>query len=187
MHGPDQPSAKRSLSRGERLIRLLGSVVDPRAWLHLLKIVNYYNYSHVRPLRELAIGIEPNISPDAVFSNPHHISIGDRVRLGSRCHLWAGRGSGRIVIGDDVLFGPEVMLTAASYRFNDGSPVTLQNMDEADIVIGDDVWLATRAVILPGVTIGNGAIVSANSVVREEVPAGAIVAGCPAKVVGQRS
>lgn len=174
-------------SKSARLRRLLASVCDPRAWAHLLKIVNYHNYSHVRPLREVSLGDGASISPDVAFSNPQRITIGDRVRLGSRCHLWAGHTSGRIVVGDDVLFGPEVMVTAATYRFDDGSPVTRQAMDEADVQIGSDVWVATRAIILPGVTIGNGAIIAANTVVREDVPAGAIVAGNPAKIVGERS
>ena len=187
MSAQSDPSPKPSHSRRQRAWRLLRSIFDPRAWLHLFKIVNYYNYSHVRPMRALTIGSDANISPDAVFSNPERISIGDRVRLGSRCHLWAGHRSGRITIGDDCLFGPEVMVTAASYRFNDGSPVTDQPMDEADVSIGNDVWLATRAVILPGVCIGDGAIIAAHAVVREDVAPGAIVAGNPARVVGQRS
>lgn len=183
---PASQARKQMLSRPQRLMRLAASILDPRAWLHLLKLVNYYNYSHVAPLRQMALGGDASISPDAVFSNPSRISIGDRVRLGSRCHLWAGHTSGRIVIGDDVLFGPEVLVTAASYRFNDGSPVTDQAMDEADIVIGNDVWLATRAIVLPGVTIGDGAIIAAHALVRDDVPANAIMAGNPARPIGER-
>ena len=108
------------------------------------------------------------------------------MRIGSRCHLWAGPGTGRIVIGNDVLFGPEVMLTAASYDYSQGSPVTEQPMHEGDIVIGNDVWLATRSIVLPGTTIGDGAIIAAGAVVKGEVPPMAIMAGSPAKVVSQR-
>ncbi|WP_120077446.1 acyltransferase [Aurantiacibacter odishensis] len=181
------PVRKRSLDRKARRNRLLRSVLDPRAWAHLLKLVNYYNYTHVRPLRAIAIGSQPSISPDVCFDHPERIEIGDRVRIGSRCHIWPGSSNGRIVIGNDVLFGPEVMLTAASYRYNDGSPVTDQTMDEADVIIGNDVWLATRAIVLPGSTIGDGAIVAAGAVVKGDVPPGAIVAGSPAKIVSQRS
>ena len=91
------------------------------------------------------------------------------------------------MIGDDCLFGPEVMITAADYRFNDGSPVTRQKMDEGDIIIGRDVWLGARVVILSGVAIGNGAIVGAGAVVTKSVNAGAIVVGQPARVVGHRA
>lgn len=182
----DQAVRKKTLGRTERLARLVLSLVDPRAWLHLAKIVNYYNYSHVAPLREARIGPNPSISPDAVFSNAERINIGARARIGSRCHIWAGPGTGRIEIGNDVLFGPEVILTAATYDYNAGSPVTDQPMREGDIVVGNDVWFATRAVVLPGTRIGDGAVIAAGAVVKGDVPANAIVAGSPAKVVGWR-
>lgn len=177
---------KRRLNIVHRAFRLIGSILDPRAWFHLFKIVNYYNYTHVAPRRQIRFGQSPNVSPDAVFSNPGRITIGDRVRIGSRCHIWAGPRDGHIRIGNDVLFGPEVMVTAASYRYNDGAPVTDQPMQEADIVIGDDVWLATRAIILPGANIGNGAIIAAGAVVKGVVPEFAVMAGSPARIVGTR-
>ncbi len=180
------PVHKDRKSRLARLLRLIGGVLDPRAYLHALRLVNYYNYSHVVPRRRLTLGPDPRISPNAVFSNPERIVIGARVNLGARCHIWAGPGRGRIVIGDDVLFGPEVMVTAAGYRFDDGSPVTEQAMDEADIRIGNDVWLGTRVIVLPGVTIGDGAIIGAGALVRGDIPAQAIAVGIPARVVGQR-
>ena len=173
-------------SRVRRFSRLIASTFDPRAWLHLAKMVNYYNYSHVRPLRSVRLAGPGNISPDTVFQNGERIEIGKRVRIGSRCFLWAGHGSAKIVIGDDVLFGPEVMLTAATYRHEDGDPITDQAMREEDIVIGDGVWLATRAVVLPGTTIGAGAIIASGAVVKGDVPARAIMAGSPAKIVGFR-
>jgi acetyltransferase-like isoleucine patch superfamily enzyme len=152
----------------------------------MLKMVNYYNYSHVQPLRQVRRGADCGISPDAVFSNPERIVLGNDVEIGSRCHIWAGHASATITIGDDCLLGPEVMITAASYRFNDGHPVTRQTMDEADIAIGRDVWLGTRAIVLPGVTIGDGAIIGAGAIVRSDIPAMAIAVGQPARVIGQR-
>lgn len=177
---------KQKLDISARKNRLIRSVVDPRAWLHFLKLLNYYNYSHVAPLRQVARGQNVAISPDAVFSNPERITIGDRVEIGSRCHIWAGHARATITIGDDCLFGPEVMVTAATYRFRDGHPVTNQKMDEADIVLGRDVWLGTRAIVLPGTTIGNGAIIGAGAVVRGEIPPMTIAVGSPARVVGER-
>lgn len=186
MTDPGPPVRKRPMPRKARLLRLIASMLDPRAWIHAVKLVNYYNYTHVAPLRSVTLGPHAAISPNATFSNPERIVAGRGLSLGARCSLWAGPSSGRILIGDSVLFGPEVMVTAAGYRFDDGSPVSRQSMDEADVVIGNDVWLGTRAIILPGARIGNGAIVAAGAVVRGEVPAFAIVAGVPAKVVGWR-
>lgn len=181
------PAHKQRLSRMQRLGRLVGGAVDPRAWLHLVRMVNYWNYSHVIPRRRLTLGPDAHVSPDAVFSNPERITAGRGLRLGSRCHLWAGPATGRIVIGDDVLFGPEVLVTAAGYRYNDGQPVTAQAMDEADVILGNDVWIGAKCVILPGTRIGDGAIIGAGSVVRGEIPAMAVAVGSPARVVSQRS
>lgn len=178
---------KKTYPKPIRALLVVMSMIDPRAWLHLVRLVNYYNHGHVRPLRKLKVGKSPAISPDANFVSPERITIGDRVRIGSRCHIWAGQRDGRIVIGDDVLFGPEVMLTAGTYDYNHGSPVTEQPMREADIEIGSDVWLATRAIVLPGSRIGNGAIVAAGAIVKGDVPEMAIVAGSPARVVGTRT
>lgn len=174
------------IGRSGRFWRLVRSILDPRAYLHVFKVINYYNYAHVEPLRIAKIGPNAAISPNAVFSNPERISAGMGLRLGARCHLWAGPETGRIRIGNNVLFGPDVMVTAANYRFNDGSPVTEQAMDEADVEIGDDVWLGTRAIVLPGVTIGNGAIIGAGAVVTRSVPPFSIAVGVPARVVGTR-
>jgi len=182
----EQIARKQALGSRQKLWRLVSSVIDLRAWLHLLKLVNYHNYTHVVPMRTLQLGTSPSISPDAVFTNAERIEIGDRARIGSRCHIWAGPENGRIVIGNDVLMGPEVMLTAASYAYNRGSPVTEQAMCEADIVVGDDVWLATRAIVLPGARIGDGAIIAAGALVKGEIPPMAIAAGSPAKVVSFR-
>jgi acetyltransferase-like isoleucine patch superfamily enzyme len=177
---------KQRLTRMQRLQRLFGGALDPRAWLHLVRMVNYWNYSHVAPRRRMTIGPDAHISPDAVFANPERIVIGRGLRLGSRCFLWAGPGQGRIAIGDDVLFGPDVLVTAAGYRFNDGHPVTDQAMDEADVILGNDVWIGAKCVILPGARIGDGAIVGAGSVVRGTIPAMAIAVGSPARVVARR-
>lgn len=177
---------KLRLSRRQRLWRLLSGVLDPRAWAHLIKLVNYYNHTHVTPLRRVTLGPTPSISPTASFSYPERITIGARVRIGTRSVIWAGPAKGRVTIGDDVLFGPDVMITAASYRYNDGHPVTDQASDEADIVIGNDVWLGTRVVVLPGAKIGDGAIIGAHSIVRGEIPPMTVAVGSPAKVVSQR-
>ncbi len=178
---------KNQLSKASKAFRLIASFLDPRIYLHGIKMLNYWNYSHVQPLRRVTKGRDLAISPDAVFADPDRITIGDRVRIGSRCHIWAGPSTGRIVIGDDVLFGPEVMVTAATYRYNDGTPVTKQLMDEADIIIGRDVWIGVRAVILPGTRIGDGAVIGAGSVVKGDIPAFALAVGSPAKVVGSRN
>ena len=57
---------------------------------------------------------------------------------------------------------------------------------ERDVVVGDDVWLGARVMVVPGVEIGDGCIIGASSVVTRSVPAGSIAVGNPARVVGRR-
>jgi len=89
------PQPKHVLSKPQKLVRLLLSVLDPRAYLHMFKLINYYNYSHVAPLRDLKKGPNASISPNAIFANADKITLGARVTLGARCALWAGAGNGR--------------------------------------------------------------------------------------------
>jgi acetyltransferase-like isoleucine patch superfamily enzyme len=181
------PVGKKRLSKAGRVLRGIGAILDPRAYAHLLRIMNYYNYSHVRPRRLLSLGRDVALSPNVVFANAARISIGSGSNIGARCTLWAGPSVGRIIIGEHALLGPDVLLTAANYRFNDGSPVTAQPMDEADVVIGRDVWLGAKVVVLPGVTIGDGTIIGAGSVVTKSIGPGLVAVGVPARVVGERT
>jgi len=150
-------------------------------------LVHFYNYSHVSERRRVSTGERAFMAPNVSLRNGDRVSIGSRSHIGERCSLWAGDSRGRIVIGTDVLLGPNVFVTASNYHFADRStPVMLQPRKESDVHIERDVWLGTGAIVLPGVRIGEGAIVAAGGVVTRDVPAWAVVAGVPARTVGQR-
>ncbi len=85
----------------------------------------------------------------------------------------------RIQIGNRVVISPRAVLLTASHRLRDPRWTTYSK----PIVIDDYAWIATGAMVMPGVHIGRGAVVGAGAVVREDVPDGAIVTGNPAKVV----
>ena len=184
-----QPEAvhKNDTSRAGRLLRLIGAAVDPRAWAHLVKIVNYYNYTHVAQVRQMTVGHDTRISPTAGFSNARNIHLHDRARISAGAQLWAGNGTAQIVVGRDTLIGPNVMVVASNYRFNDGSPINNQAMDEADIIIGDDVWLGTGAVVLSGARIGDGAIIGAGVTVRGDIPPRTVLSAAPPVPIGLRT
>lgn len=88
----------------------------------------------------------------------------------------------RAIIGNRVAFAPRVTLVLQSFpnysRIKEIAPTKCE-----DILIGDDTWLGTGSIILPGVSIGEGSIVGAGSVVTRDVPPYTIVAGVPARVV----
>lgn len=170
-----------------KALRGLGSILDPRIYLHGLRILHYYNHTHLAQKRLISLGQGVRIAPNASFANGERISIGDGVQVGARCTLWAGDTTSRLTIGPRTTLAPNCFLTAANYGLAAGTPITQQPMDEKDITIGADAWLGTGVVVTAGVTIGDGAVVGAGSVVTRDVPAGAIAAGIPAKVVRLRA
>ena len=70
---------KQDRSRVGRFLRLIGAAVDPWALAHLIKIVNYYNYTHVAPRRAAHLGHDVRLSPTVSLSNPSNVHIGDPV------------------------------------------------------------------------------------------------------------
>jgi acetyltransferase-like isoleucine patch superfamily enzyme len=161
-------------------------VVDPRPWLHLLRLVHFYNYSHVSQVRRARIGSGVRMAPNVSLRSGERVEIGARAHVGAYCSLWAGETS-RIVLGEDALLGPEVYITTSNYGTMPGQPIMTQPRTEADVVIGRDVWLGARVIVLPGVTVGDGCVVGAGSVVTRSLPPNSIAVGAPARVVGQRS
>lgn len=169
-----------------RAVAFLRSLVDPRSWFHALRLLHYYHYTHVAERGQVSMGRAVLFAPNVSLAHGERVTIGDRTHIGARCALWAGPTSARITIGSDSLFGPEVFLTAANYGTAPERRVLEQPRREADIVIGDDVWLGARVLVVAGVTIGDGCIVGAGSVVTRSLPPGTIAAGAPARAVGRR-
>lgn len=169
-----------------KITGFLTSLADPRCWLHMLRMVHYCGYSHVRERRHVKAGKGTGIAPNVSFRNGERITTGRGCHIGERCYLWAGDSTGRIILGDFVSLAPEVFITASDYQFVAGKPFRDQPKRERDIRIGNDVWLGARVVVTAGVTIGDGCIVGAGAVVTKDLPAGSIAVGVPAKVVGRR-
>ncbi len=169
-----------------KVLRVVRSFVDPMTWFQVVRLMHYYGYSHVVPRRKLTLGPGATVAPNVSLRNGERIVIGAGSRVGERAYLWAGDTVGRITIGENCRLGPEVFVTASDYGRMPGQNIAEQARDERDITIGDDVWLGARVFVGTGVTIGDGCVVSANSVVTRDLPAGAIAAGVPARVVRRR-
>ncbi len=116
--------------------------------------------------------------------NGEGIKIGNHVYIGPYSILY---GHGLLEIGNNVLLSDSVKIIPANHIFDDPDVIiSAQGDTRVGIRIADDVWCGSSAIILDGVKIGHGAVVGAGAVVTKNVPAYAIVAGSPAKVIGSR-
>ncbi len=123
--------------------------------------------------------------------------IQGNVRIGDECSVQAygnivGYGDpdcteGIITIGNKVRIASHCVMVAANHRFTDPEQtIHGQGIDPAPITIEDDVWLGARVNVLAGVTIGQGSVIGAGSVVTKDIPPYSIAAGVPCKVIKQR-
>ena len=113
------------------------------------------------------------------------LSIGDGCNFGAFNHITC---TNRIQIGNCLLTGKWVTITDNSHGETDKDSLCVDPMkrpiySKGAVVIGNNVWIGDKATILPGVTIGDGAVIAANAVVTKDVPAYCVVAGNPAKIV----
>lgn len=116
---------------------------------------------------------------------------GGNLIIGSNCsfnhNVVLGAASGEIVIGDDVLVGPNVVLRAADHVFASAEvPIRCQGHRSGRIVIGANVWIAANVVVTSDVTIGNGCIVGAGSIVTHDLPPMTVCVGNPARPIRSR-
>ena len=119
---------------------------------------------------------------------PGTISVGDSVYFGAGCVIQSVHGE--IKIGNHVMLGPGVHIHGGNHIMNEVG-VFMDSVKKSpgvdgEVVIGDDVWIGSNAIILGGVSIGRGAVVGAGSIVTKDVDAYSIVAGNPAKEIKRR-
>ncbi|MBN1656840.1 MAG: acyltransferase [Anaerolineae bacterium] len=150
--------------------------------LEALKRLRGWHYS---ALLERA-GKKLRVAGGVRINNPSLVSVGDDVYLGDGVQLYAWNE--RIIIGSNVLVAAGARMITRKHGFADiDRPVSHQGYTNAPIQIEDDVWIGFQAVILPGVTIGRGAIVGAGAVVTRDVAPYTIVGGVPARVIRSRA
>lgn len=121
-------------------------------------------------------------SLSSTFVSAEKISLGANVHIGPSALLDA---AGEIFIDDGTILAPEVKLFSRTHNFDQNvQALPFDNvMFVAPVRIGRYVWIGTRAIVLPGVTIGDGAVVGAGSVVSKDVPKCAVAVGNPARIV----
>lgn len=154
----------------------------------------WYNYNYyklrrkqLRILRKLnSYGTNVYICSNVSFSSPQNICIGSHVWIGPNSRF---DGTGNLTIGQGCIISRNVEVLTSNHRFQG------ENLEEIPydkhfilepVTIGENVWVGLRTVILPGVNIGEGAIIGAGSIVTKDVPPLAIVGGNPARIIRYR-
>ncbi|NLP04896.1 acyltransferase [Candidatus Fermentibacteria bacterium] len=132
--------------------------------------------------------ILPAMGSNVRFNQGVYIGRGENVRIGSNSHINEGAHLANVEIGENVLIAPEVYFIARTHRCSDPhTPVALQGeQDHPATVVANGAWIGLRAVIMPGLRIGEGAIVGALSLVNRDVPDFCVVGGVPARVIRNR-
>lgn len=132
------------------------------------------------------VGVKCLFFPTKSDLHYKNISLGDQVFIGPGASFIATRSN--IIIGNKVMFGPNVTIRGGNHSTHivgrymaDYKSSDKLHSDDQDVVISDDVWVGTGAIILKGVHIGQGAIIAAGAVVNRDVSEYSIVAGVPAK------
>jgi acetyltransferase-like isoleucine patch superfamily enzyme len=134
-------------------------------------------------------GPEVLIDPSVVVVAASNVHIGAHVLIGPG--VWISAIHTSVIIGDHVMMAPQVALIAGDHN----TSVVERFMDEVEdkrpeddqpIIIEDEVWLGMRAIVMKGVTVGRGSVVSAGSVVTRDVAPYSVVAGVPARAIRAR-
>lgn len=127
-------------------------------------------------------GKKVNIEKGATFSN--RVVIGNKSGIGIRAFI-----QGKTIIGDNVMMGPDCLIYTSNHAFDKlDIPMNQQgHEDEKKVIIGNDVWIGGRVIILPGVNIGDGVVIGAGSVVTKNIPNYAVIGGNPARILKYRN
>lgn len=141
----------------------------------------YHDLDEIRELFSKLIGSE--VSDDFRVFAPFTTDFGKNIHLGRNVFINSGcrfQDQGGIYIGDNVLIGHNVVLATLNHEEN---PEKRGNLIPSPIRIGNDVWIGSNATILPGVNVGDGAIIAAGAVVTKDVCQNTVVAGVPARYI----
>ena len=142
---------------------------------------SYHEPPQLRALFSRLIG-QPVDESFGLFP-PFYTDCGKNIHIGKNVFINMGckfQDQGGIFIGDGALIGHNVVLATLNHAISPGDRAT---MIPAPIHIGRHVWIGANATVLPGVTIGDGAIVAAGAVVTKDVPKNTMVGGVPARVI----
>lgn len=167
----------------EKIVNRIGNILLEFWLMNLHYVIGYTPSHYIRRffyrLSGIKIGKGSTIHMEARFYDPRNIQIGEDSIIGEKVIL---DGRAKLIIGNHVDIASEVMI------YNSEHDIQSSNFDpiKEPVVIGDYVFIGARAVILPGVKIGRGAVIATGAVVTKDVGEMEIVGGVPARLISRR-
>ncbi|MBL7249468.1 acyltransferase [Alcanivorax marinus] len=163
----------------------LVSLVEYFSWLVFkmprMRVFNKIKSCYLCLLFGAEIGRRPVFYPGIWIFTGRNLKVGDDVDFATGTLITTDGG---VSIGDRVLIGYGSKILSSNHVIPHGrSPIFYAGHEKKPVSIGDDVWIGANCIVLPGVTIGEGAVLAAGSVVTKDVPPYAIVGGVPSKVI----
>jgi acetyltransferase-like isoleucine patch superfamily enzyme len=169
------------------LIQIVSALFSLTFIKQVFSLFAYYIVNYIVGRRMANIGRNSKIHPTVIFRQGERIRIGNNCLINHNNVFQAGKFKGKIIIGDYVQTGPNVMMFAFNHCTEmNGIPMIQQDYLDGDIIIEDDVWIGAGSVVLAGVHIGKGAVIASGAIVNKDVPSYTIVGGIPAKVLKKR-
>jgi galactoside O-acetyltransferase len=121
---------------------------------------------------------------DYLYADDGELVIGDNCSINTNVQI--GASGGKIVIGSNVIIGPNVVIRAANHGLRRDGQMRFQPHTYGEIIIEDDVWIGSNAVITADVLLAKGVVVGAGAVVTKSTEPYTIVGGVPARKIGER-
>jgi acetyltransferase-like isoleucine patch superfamily enzyme len=165
MEGPAAPAVRKEIGRST----------------HLCWEINGTDPLYHGEINDLIRELLPEFPEGSRMIPPFHIDMGRFMYVGKNCYINYGlsvMALGGIIIKDNVMIGPNVTILTVNH-----DPKKLTLIHPAPVIIHKNAWIGANVSILPGVTIGEGAVIGTGSIVNHDVPAHTMAAGCPAKVI----
>ncbi|MFX0124505.1 MAG: acyltransferase [Candidatus Hodarchaeota archaeon] len=168
-----------------RVFYLIKNLLSRKSIYLFIKALKHYLEEHIIEISKLRLQGRTSIHPTVHFRCAENIIIGNNTRIQPYACLWASPNS-KIIIGNNTGIGPHTVMFSSNHQYKKGEIYYNQPFVEKDIHIGHDVWIGARCVILAGVSIGDGSVIGAGSVVTRDIPPFSVAVGAPAKVLKDR-
>lgn len=162
-------------------------IISLRFLLYFIKLLSFYTINCLYGQEKVNVGENTKFATTVIIRSPKRIFIGSNCYFNHNTMLSAGKTSSRIIIGNNVLTGPNVIIYSYNHSFDNlNILIKDQGYKEKDVIIESNVWIGANSIILPGSIIKSGSIIGAGSIITGVIPKNSINVGYKAKPIKYR-